>query len=177
MAETTTRLATIDISSILWFDATGTRKTLPITLKGGMITITEHFPARVETKDANDNVISVRDGAKSGRVEVKFDCDVFDAGTLSTEATFIDLLRQTGYVASTWTSTLTTQTGERKQFGLEIVIANRNSAGALKGGTYTIAAGDFVPPYDLTGDKDDGFSVKGLTWRGTVQAGTHVRTS
>lgn len=176
MAETTTRLNVADISSILWFDANGTRKTLPVRLKDGTIEWTVHWPDMIETQDQNGEYLSGRDGGRTGRSEVKFSCDIFDVGDHSTEATFPDLVEQDGYVAASWTSTDTTQSGERKKFGLEIVLANRNSAGALKGCTLTWPMGDFVPPATYSGSRD-GFTANGLTWRSTVQKPTKTRTS
>jgi hypothetical protein len=176
LAETTTRLTLADITSIVFFDSTGTRKTLPIILKDGDLEWTEISPDAIETQDALGNFISVRDGARDGRSEVTFSGDIFDAGGLTTEATFIDLLRQSGYVGSTWASTVTTQANERKMFGLEIVIANRNASGALKGGTYTWASGDFVSPRTVTMARD-GAHVSGLKWRATQMTPTYVRAS
>lgn len=177
-AETTTRLMVRDITSVKAFDATsGTRLELAMRLKNGDISWTVHQPDIVETQDQNGAAIGVlRDGAETGRSEITMNCDIFDVGDYSTDAVFLDLVEQDGKVGSTWVSTTSTESGETKTFGLEIVIANRGSAGALKGCTLTWAACRFVPPVTITGARD-GFHASGLTIRSMQMKPTKVRTT
>lgn len=177
-AETTTRLMVRDITSFKAFDATsGTRLELALRLKDGSVSYTVHQPDIVETQDQNGAVIGpLRDGAETGRSEITLNCDIFDVGDYSTDAVFIDLVEQDGKVGSTWVSTTATESGETKTFGVEMVIANRGSAGALKGATLTWAACRFVPPVTITGARD-GFHASGLTIRSTQMKPTKTRTT
>lgn len=177
-AETTVRLMVRDITTCQFFDATSvTPLTLPIRLKDGAIGWTVHLPDAVETQDQNGAILGpLRDGAEMGRSEVTFDCDIFDVGDNGTDATFLDVLEMDGVPLATWVSTTATESGETKTFGLKIVIANRGSAGALKGCTLTWAAGRFVPPFNYAGARD-GFTVKGLTFRSTQMKPTKTRTT
>lgn len=176
-AETTTRLMVRDITTLQFFDGTGTPLTLAVRLKNGSISWTSHQPDIVETQDQNGAVTGpLRDGAETGRSEITMSCDVFDVGDHASDATFADLLEQDGVVGSTWVSTTSTESGETKTFGVKMIIANRGSAGALKGATLTWAACRFVPPVTFTGERD-GFHVSGLTIRSTAMKPTKVRTS
>lgn len=176
-AETTTRLMVRDISTCQFFDGTGTPLTLAVRLKNGDISWTVHQPDIVETQDANGAAIGVlRDGAETGRSELQFNCDIFDIGDNASDAVFLDLVEQDGVVGSTWTSTTSTESGETKTFGVKIVVANRGSAGALKGATLTWAACRFVPPVTITGARD-GFHASGLTIRSMQMKPTKTRTT
>jgi len=176
-AETTTRLMVRDISTLQFFDATGTPLTLAVRLKDGSISWTVHQPDIVETQDANGACIGpLRDGAETGRSEITLNCDIFDVGDNASDATFLDLVEQDGVVGSTWVSTTSTESGETKTFGVKMIIANRGSAGALKGATLTWAACRFVPPVTITGARD-GFHASGLTIRSTQMKPTKTRTT
>lgn len=177
-AETPIRLMVRDITTCQFFDGTAvTPLTLAIRLKDGAISWTSHIPDGVETQDQNGACLgAIRDGAELGRSEVTFDCDMFDVGDNGTDAVLADVLDGDGVPLATWVSTTATESGETKTFGIKIVIANRGSAGVLKGCTLSWAAVRIVPPINYTGARD-GFTVKGLTFRSTQMKPTKTRAS
>ena len=176
-AETTSRLMVRDITTCQFYDGTGTPLTLAIRLKDGDISWTVHTPDIIETQDQNGAIVgALRDGAETGRSEITLNCDIFDVGDNGTDAVFLDLVEGDGVPLATWVSTTATESSETKTFGVKIVVANRGTAGALKGATLTWAACRFVPPVTITGARD-GFHASGLTIRSTQMKPTKVRTT
>ena len=160
MAEVTLDLAVSDVTWTIQ-DASGTPKTYTVRPSSGSIVLREGKYEDVWSTDQNGLRISRRDGAPTRFAQIELrDCFVTDVGdnTTSSEVNIVDVIRQTGYVGSTWKSTDDTVGGdpatspsviERKRFDHKLTVRDRNSTGGtLKGSVYTFADMDVIEGYE-----------------------------
>lgn len=187
MAETRIPLSVKDCTLTI-ADYSGTPKTYVPVIMSGTITWSTHHPEAVETTDQNGAALGIRDGAQSGRSEVTLsDVVIWDVGEHATDVTIMDIVTQTGVVASSWTTASGTgadgsrvipsvEATERKRFKLTIVVANRGASGTVKGGTYTWDDVDVVP--GATPSYENGMCrFPSLVFRSSQMAPNHTRTT
>lgn len=161
MAEITIDLA---ISDVTWTieDASGTPKTYTVRPSEGTIMLREGKYEDVWSTDQNGLRVSRRDGAPTRFAQLELrGCFVTDVGdnTTSTEVNIADIIRQAGYVRSTWKSTTDSIGGdpattptiiERKRFDHKITVRNRNStSGTVKGSVYLFPDMDVTEGYEV----------------------------
>lgn len=161
MAETRVGMLIRDVTTIQWFDYTSpTALTYSPVAEGGF-EWTEFAPEQVEMNDQNGAPLAYRDGAETGRSVITLtNLRVWDPGNNGSDVTLLDVLRQTGAVAS-WVGASgtgsggrtipTTAPGERKRFGFRITTQGRG--GSLYGGTYTWDDVDSPPPETIKWDR------------------------
>lgn len=162
MAEVTLDLSIDDVTWTIE-DASGTPKTYTVRATGGQIVLREGKRATVWSEDASGNRVACRDGAPTRFCQIELtDCFLKDVGdnTTSTEVNIADIVRQTGYVLTTWKSTDDTLGGdpatsptvvERKRFNHKLTVRDRNStAGTLKGSVYLVEDCDVLEGYEVT---------------------------
>lgn len=162
MAEVTLDLSIDDVTWTIE-DGTATPKTYTMRATEGTIVLREGKRETVWSMDASGARVGSRDGAPTRFAQLELTgCYVKDVGdnTSATAINIVDIIRQSGYVGSTWKSTADTLGGdpttsptviERKRFKHKITVRDRNStSGTTKGSVYVLTNMDVLEGYEVT---------------------------
>jgi hypothetical protein len=137
MAETT--ILTVAKDAIIQLSSgDASPKTYTVKIHSGSATLAAGGKTIVRAMDTDGTYVGIaRDGGQAGVSTIQIEAMVYDVGANTTEAVFMDFVKQggTGYVNTSWASAESGGGADFLAYNVKIIIAD---VGAKKGATYLL---------------------------------------